>query len=163
MWHGAAWTFIIWGLTHGLLLSLEKTGFGIWMEKRFRPLGHIYFLLSIVLTFVIFRSSTLSQAFGLLGIMFGIGGRVVYWPEMLEYLDREYITMLIIAIAGSTTIFVNILNKINSRTQYRLTGMRHVVHYGSSIVMILGILMALFFVTLTLVSVTNNSFIYFKF
>ena len=58
LWHGADWTFVIWGLYHGLFLLLE----GILPVKRLpRALGHVYTMLVVCAGFVIFRADTLSQ------------------------------------------------------------------------------------------------------
>lgn len=163
LWHGAAWTFIFWGLMHGLLLSLEKAAFGKWMDKTYRPLGHIYFILSMLLTFVIFRSSTLSQAFGILGIMFGFGGTETCWPGMLEYIDRRFILILLLAISGSTPVFANFYKTINTKLKHQKPEENIFIKYGFSMLMILGIFFVLILSTMNMVSDTNNSFIYFNF
>ncbi len=36
LWHGASWTFVIWGLLHGLFLVLERLGLGRWLSRRAR-------------------------------------------------------------------------------------------------------------------------------
>ena len=80
LWHGASWTFVIWGLLHGFYLAVEhllrqmfpdvswtKTGLG-----RF-GLGLLTFLL-VSLAWVFFRSSDFSTAWLLLGSLFDFGG-----------------------------------------------------------------------------------------
>ena len=67
LWHGADWTFVIWGLYHGLFLLLE----GILPVKKLpRALGHVYTMLVVCAGFVIFRADTLSQGAALIGKMF---------------------------------------------------------------------------------------------
>jgi alginate O-acetyltransferase complex protein AlgI len=56
LWHGAAWTFVIWGLFHGIMLVIEQFGFGKILKKAFWPLQHLYLLLFLVLSWVLFRS-----------------------------------------------------------------------------------------------------------
>lgn len=70
-WHGANWTFLIWGLYHGALLVVER-GFGIggppanrWARVARRALT----MLLVVVGWVFFRSATLTQALGILGHM----------------------------------------------------------------------------------------------
>ena len=74
LWHGANWTFVVWGLGHGLLASLEdldvipvkKLG-----ESRLgRAAAKLYTLLAVMLLFVVFRADTVSQAFSMIGHMF---------------------------------------------------------------------------------------------
>ena len=62
LWHGATWPFVIWGLYHGLFLLLEKTRFGILVDKMPRPFRHVYAVLVIMCGWVLFRSDTISQA-----------------------------------------------------------------------------------------------------
>ena len=74
IWHGANWTFIVWGLIHGILVNLEdsgiipadrleKTGFG-------RVLNRVYTCLTVMLLFVIFRADSISEAVRMLCSMF---------------------------------------------------------------------------------------------
>jgi alginate O-acetyltransferase complex protein AlgI len=74
LWHGAAWTFVIWGLLHGFFLAahavLRKAGLTppwVWLNRT------ATFLLVCAL-FVIFRSLSISVAGDILGSMFGLNG-----------------------------------------------------------------------------------------
>ena len=74
IWHGAGWTFILWGLWHGLFVSLEGV-FGSalrrWQEKRpLRLVLRLYTLLIVVTGFVMFRSATVREGLFILGRMF---------------------------------------------------------------------------------------------
>ena len=74
LWHGANWTFVLWGLGHGLLSSLE--GSGIIPVGRLqksipgRILCRIYTLLSVMLLFTLFRADSVTQGFGMIASMF---------------------------------------------------------------------------------------------
>ena len=69
LWHGASWTFVVWGLFHGALLLLEEA---VPLLRRLpKALGHAYTLLAVTLGFVVFRADTLSEAVAYLGRMFG--------------------------------------------------------------------------------------------
>ena len=74
LWHGAAWTFVIWGLLHGFFLAahaiLRKAGLTppwAWFNRT------VTFLLVCAL-FVIFRSLSIHVAGDILGAMFGLNG-----------------------------------------------------------------------------------------
>ncbi|CAM4408252.1 MBOAT family O-acyltransferase [Paenibacillus tarimensis] len=73
IWHGAGWTFIIWGLLHGAALVVHR----LWSSKV-RPLpawcGWLLTFLFINLTWVFFRAENLSQAFRLLKGLAGLNG-----------------------------------------------------------------------------------------
>jgi alginate O-acetyltransferase complex protein AlgI len=72
LWHGAAWTFIAWGLLHGALLVLERGPFGDWLARS--PIGFrwIYVQLGAIVAWVFFRSPDLSSALDYLEGMAGL-------------------------------------------------------------------------------------------
>ena len=68
MWHGANWTFIIWGLWHGLFLFIED----FLSDKKIKipVLGNIYTLWVVAMGFMLFRASDLSEAYVMLKAMY---------------------------------------------------------------------------------------------
>ncbi len=68
LWHGANWTFVLWGLWHGVMLLLEDAL--VPKEKRGRIWGHLYTLLIVVLGFTLFRADTVTQAGQMFRVMF---------------------------------------------------------------------------------------------
>lgn len=61
IWHGANWTFILWGAYHGALLSVERF-FNLRVHHRFRTIWRIATILCVYLGWIMFRSTSLSQA-----------------------------------------------------------------------------------------------------
>ena len=61
LWHGANFTFIVWGMIHGLFQLLETYQIIPTQKKWFKYIGHVYTLLAVIITFVLFRADTLSQ------------------------------------------------------------------------------------------------------
>jgi alginate O-acetyltransferase complex protein AlgI len=74
LWHGANWTFAVWGLYHGCFLVLERIGLAKLLSRLWRPLRHLYLLLAVGAGWVIFRAESLPQALHVLGQMAGLGG-----------------------------------------------------------------------------------------
>ena len=72
LWHGAAWNFIVWGLYHGMFLSLDKAT-ARWRERVTRPLAVAVTFVLIVVGWVFFRSETLGEAWAYLQCMLGLG------------------------------------------------------------------------------------------
>jgi len=68
LWHGANWTYVIWGLYHGVFSLMEEMVPGIRKLPRF--LGHVYAMLQVTLGFVIFRADSLPYALGYFKSMF---------------------------------------------------------------------------------------------
>ena len=71
IWHGANWTFLVWGLWHGLWLILERLGIGYSNLKNFG--SRIKTLVVLIIGWVIFRSESLSDSFEVLTAMLGFG------------------------------------------------------------------------------------------
>jgi alginate O-acetyltransferase complex protein AlgI len=73
LWHGASWTFVAWGLYHGVFLMLERRGLGTLLERLARPLRHAYTLLAVMAGWVLFRANDFTHAVGYLKTMAGLG------------------------------------------------------------------------------------------
>lgn len=61
-WHGANWTFIIWGAYHGAFLVLDRTLPGQWLARLGRPVNILLTFIMINLGWVLFRSPDLGHA-----------------------------------------------------------------------------------------------------
>ena len=72
LWHGASWTFVIWGLYHGFFIVLEHAGLERMLGRTARPLRHLYALLVVLVGWVLFRSATFYGAIAFLANMVGI-------------------------------------------------------------------------------------------
>lgn len=80
LWHGASWTFVVWGGLHGLYLIGERLAKGTFRDHRFWSswigqlgLGILTYLL-VCVTWVFFRANTLDEAFHLVTGMAGATG-----------------------------------------------------------------------------------------
>ena len=67
LWHGASWTFIVWGLYHGLFLVLERLGLGALLERLPRLAQNAYAWMVIMVGWVFFRAESLPKALEFLG------------------------------------------------------------------------------------------------
>jgi alginate O-acetyltransferase complex protein AlgI len=93
LWHGAAWTFVIWGGIHGAALSIER--WGRENLKGFRmPVWLAWFITFqvVCLAWVFFRSPNLDIAFQMLGRV-GASG-----PSPLVTLPMVFLTVAAIAV-----------------------------------------------------------------
>ncbi len=71
IWHGAGWTFVVWGAYHGVLLVIERlTGLRDMRDRRWEPLRRAVVLLLVIVGWVPFRADTLSEAGTVLSAMF---------------------------------------------------------------------------------------------
>jgi alginate O-acetyltransferase complex protein AlgI len=71
LWHGAEWTFIVWGLYHGVLLATERaTGLRRLPDGRLQALRRAATLVLVTIGWVPFRAEDMGQAGDVLGAMF---------------------------------------------------------------------------------------------
>ena len=72
LWHGANWTFLVWGAWHGCLLAMEKALGVDTSGEKFSPLRWLLCLLLVMLGWVVFRAESLGQAFIIFSAMVNI-------------------------------------------------------------------------------------------
>ena len=98
LWHGANWTFVIFGLYHGLFIFLEGKNRRL-LKKVPNGILHVYTLLVVVIGHVIFRSDSLTYAFQYIGRMFsGFNGSAVSLSLALQQLTPFFLAVLAAAI-----------------------------------------------------------------
>lgn len=86
-WHGASWNFIIWGAGLFVIITLEKFITGKFFNK-FKPLGHLYMILLIPLSWLIFAITDFSQLgiyFQKLFPIFSGGGTDIFPNDYIKY------------------------------------------------------------------------------
>lgn len=150
-WHGASWSFVLWGVWNGIFIILEKmTNFTRETESRLvNALKHVYGYVIFTLGLVIFRADDLPYAWGYLRLMLG-GLETSAENGIGYYADNFFIAAFLVGAPASIGLFKNILEWGN-RTTLR-----------TWIVNIY--LIALYLLTfLCLAGSTYNPFIYFRF
>ena len=152
LWHGANWTFIVWGLMYFVLLVIEKlTGF-YQKDKTIisKILLSIYTLFFVIMGWVVFRAESMTDAINYIQTMFGFGASSFVDPLFLQCLQQLSV-WLVIGILLSTPIVPYLKKKLPQNN------------------MVLDILYIVFMVvifviaTSSIVSSSYNPFIYFNF
>lgn len=101
-WHGAAWTFILWGVYFAILLIIEKV-FLLNLIKKTHVIKHIYVLIFVIMSFVLFDAATPAEALYRIGSLFGAGGHPLVTAETLYYL-RNFAVLLAVSAVGATPL-----------------------------------------------------------
>lgn len=112
LWHGAAWTFILWGLFFAVFLTAEKLWYGRALAKT-RVFKHIYVLLLVVVSFVLFDANSVGEAAAAIGGLFGAAGVSAVNPISLYYL-RSFAVVFLIGIVGATPLPKRIVEQLGS-------------------------------------------------
>lgn len=117
LWHGASWNFVLWGMFFAVLLVLEKQGLSVFLRKH-SVFSHIYVLLCVTVSFVIFNASSIYDALESLKIMFTGGNLPLVSEEFLYYLKSYGITLML-AIIGATPFAKNIIEKLQRNIAWK--------------------------------------------
>ena len=105
LWHGASWNFVIWGLMYAALLLMER------LIPGMKKLGGFYTFLVVMLGFVVFNATDLTQAASDIGAMFGFAGLPLVTTATLYYL-RSFGLLFLLAIVGATPIVRDTARKV---------------------------------------------------
>lgn len=148
LWHGAAWNFVIWGMFFFVLITAEKLLYGKLLERH-RVIGHIYMMLIIPFSWVIFNITDLGELklylcrmLGGIGLPAALGDAVGKFVSLLG----RYWWLLIICVVCSTPIPMKLITK----------------HRNSIVVKI--VLLLLFWLCVYQLAIQkSNPFLYFRF
>lgn len=157
LWHGAAWTFIFWGLFHGLLLIIERTGFLSVLNKTPILFKHIYTLFFINMGWVLFRSESFSQFKWMASAMVD-SPSVINYSQINTLVTHENMLFGVIGIVFSMPLFPGIKDKLYKK-------MQNVLYIRLLFYLLKSTLLAvLFFLcTMYIMADTYNPFLYFRF
>lgn len=154
-WHGANWTFICWGAFHGIFMLAERGRFGRWLPTTSKFVQHFYLLLVIGLSWVVFRSETLSYAMEYYGRLLGLGGVSDFQLDISAYLDWEFRIALLCGILFSIPV---VGFRLHSGVD-ELVGQLSLGQVGRAFLCLL----LFFWCTMELANDSYNPFIYFRF
>lgn len=147
LWHGANWTFIIWGAIHGVIQVFEKNVFNIFFKhKVFRLIYPVFVFIIAVVAFAIFRSQNIEQAIHIISGSFDFSKPFFKGnPSMFAYSIIATISMLA----------VDIVEEHNRSKDIVFLGKRPIMRYVFYAIVILYIINSGVF--------NNSQFIYFQF
>jgi Predicted membrane protein involved in D-alanine export len=153
IWHGAMWTFVVWGLFHGVFQLLET--YLIHPDKWKKPLARVYTMAVVTVGFVLFRSDSIAQALHMIGQMAG-GFRftdrgLIVLQSLLTFYNAF---ILVVAAVGATPLLKDSANaaaaRLNARTAVSC------LRYAASLLLFALCMMSI-------ASSSYNPFIYFRF
>ena len=146
LWHGASMTFVVWGLYFAVLLVLEKLFIRKFLDKLPSFVSHIYTLLAVIISFIIFDAESFSYAGRRIAMLFGFGTSGLVGVETLYNL-RSYAVLLIVGVIAAMPVAKLYREKIKQRPYIQM------------------VLCALLLIAVTayLVDGSFNPFLYFRF
>lgn len=104
-WHGANFTFLIWGLFHGLFLIIERINFLSFFKKMPNVIKHFYVWIIVMFGWVFFRSSSLNESFYMIKKMLFIIPDVTTMPDVKSFITPYFIFISILGLVISLGLF----------------------------------------------------------
>ena len=151
IWHGASWTFFLWGVWNGLFIILEKVT--SWHKKEGKVISiiqHIYCIAVFLFGWILFRSDSVHYALDYIANMFGLISEHDILYKTMYYIDNIEVITLICAFIFATPIGLKLFNFGNSN-KFALP----IMNVMLIVLMILSMA--------SIASGTYNPFIYFRF
>jgi len=147
LWHGANWTFLLWGLYYALFLVVEK----LFLLKKLQNsaiMCHFYTILVVIFGWMLFQLDSVGEVVRYWQAMIGLGGAGLAEAKDLYYL-RSFLPSLAVGTICATPLLKSGFLRLPERVRAVLTP-----------VLLLTILVLS---TAYLVNSTYNPFLYFRF
>jgi len=153
LWHGANWTFVLWGLYHGVFLILERlTGIRDIPPEKYRVVRRLTTLFIVTVGWVLFRSEDISYGIGFLGAMFTVSNLPLSY-ELSRVLNYQNVLFMMTAV---TVFFL----------PGEFSGVESLVNRKDPIPVLVGaimIVLVLIYCSALIVGGSSSPFIYYRF
>ena len=153
MWHGAMWTFVVWGAFHGIFQLLET--YFIHPDRWKKPLAYLYTMAVVTAGFAVFRADSIGQAAAILwNMLTGFSFSGVGMITLQQTLTAYNVFIVAVALVAMTPLVKNTARTLAAR--FHAQQAVACARYAAS-----AVLMAL--CLLSIASSSYNPFIYFRF
>ena len=157
IWHGAAWSFVVWGIYQGFFIFIERVGLKKILDKC-KVLNQIYLLIVALFGWVIFRAPSLKNGLRFIKIM--IVGQSVANSELQLYnvVNNRVWVMFVVGILFSGVVQVVFQRIVGSNEKVKKR-VDKIWSISQPVLVLTGLIICLFMI----INNTYSSFIYFRF
>lgn len=116
LWHGANWTFVVWGLLHAFVMMIERLKSGILVQWMPTPLKHSYTLIVLLISWVFFRGESLPEAVNFIRVMFNSLNQDLIYYSTDYFVKNDVILALLLGVFIASPLLsssFNFMNRIN--------------------------------------------------
>ena len=99
LWHGANWTFVIWGGYHGVLLAIERF-LKLRSQSKRNLFRNLLTFILVMIGWVVFRAETVREAVGIWTSMLGFHG----WGSLTAYTPNQSFEFGLVALLLATVL-----------------------------------------------------------
>ncbi len=164
LWHGASWTFVIWGLLHGCLLVLERIGLSKILARCWQPLRHAYVIIAVMICWVMFRCETIGDALEFGRSLVGLADNPMAQSNFLLIFEPDVILAMVVGAILSFPIAKKLDRKyLTLQRTLKRPFHRQLVASLWLVVSISVFGLVLFLSWMQLATTTHQPFLYFRF
>ena len=158
-WHGASWSFIVWGLIHGCFLALERGRLGQWINCAPAVLKHIYVLLVVLTAWVFFKTEDITYSLQYSQGMWTFSGEWQIPAHIYIKLDAYFYTVLLLGLLLSCPVYPRLKHQLfKLMSGFNAPG-QLILSYGHVLLVLSILILSVFEIALG----SYNPFIYFRF
>lgn len=129
-WHGASWTFIVWGIYHGLILMIERFLLLHYKWRLSGIFGNAVTLLLVMIGWVFFRRITMGDALIHISALFGLVNPQVQYYTPQYFLDTRTMSYALIAGVLALIPFHSLLQKVSQKSLISVVVIKGTVAFG---------------------------------
>jgi len=162
LWHGANWTFALWGIYNGLFLVVERIGLGKLIDRLPRPLRHVYLVFVVMIGWLIFRADSIAHIQSMLVNLAGLNHSAATQP-LARYLSKQVLVTMIAGVLFSMPLwsaFKALLARARAKLPEKPQGV--LIQVGAYAELLLIVLL-LVVSSAWMAGNTYNPFIYYRF
>ncbi|MBW2683152.1 MAG: MBOAT family protein [Deltaproteobacteria bacterium] len=163
LWHGASWTFVIWGLFHGMFLVLERGAFGKVIGRLPGIVQHTYTILVVMIGWVFFRAESLEQALAYLKSLANFSTSPYLDAKLFATMNAEFYIALFVGIIFSYPIVPRLFSQYSCRLEQAKVSTRLLIGSITTAGTIVWISFVIIYSSAQLMSGSHNPFLYFRF
>lgn len=158
IWHGANWTFLVWGLFHGTFLVLESSGLIPIKKCKSKFVRCAYTLLLVMIGFIMFRADNITQGLYYIKALCGFGSYSGVGLSMaMQFVNPYYLLIYVLAIIGCSELPIKWYKRVMKFEN--VEDMSLVAEICSMVLCVIAIITCF----MSLASASYNPFIYFRF
>ncbi|OAS20740.1 hypothetical protein A8708_18300 [Paenibacillus oryzisoli] len=154
IWHGANWTFVVWGVLHGILIISDKLFWLNFSKKIPKLLNILITFVFVLITWVFFRADSIGHALGYLKSMFNIFSKQSVFLTPTLYTDRSIVLIIIFSLVITFLPALNFYTYLENKSSRLLFSKYFMMPFS------------IFILLISIIKCVTNSFspfIYFRF
>lgn len=158
LWHGASWSFVLWGLYWCFFMILEQNFLQKWLEKLPGFVSHIYMILILLCSRALFRFGNLRYTLTILKGMLGLNHNA-FSDFTTGTLFKNYVFLLAFCVIAATPLIKMLLNRLKAFAERTSAGKAAASFTEYALIPVSLLLIS----TAALVGASYNPFLYFRF